>query len=192
MTSKARPSMNAGFACAVAAILAAGSSLALAEPFRLSSPAFADGGLMARTYAGRNPSNPNCMGENVSPPLQWTNAPAATRSYAIIMHDQEGRNGIGVDHWVAYGIPAATTSLPEGAGDGRMPALVGGKNLLGVGTYFGGCPPHDTGPHHYVLTLIATDLEPGALPPGLTIAELLQAIGAHALGAAGLVGRYGQ
>jgi Raf kinase inhibitor-like YbhB/YbcL family protein len=108
------------------------------------------------------------------------------------MHDQEGRNGIGVDHWVAYGIPAATTSLPEGAGDGRTTPMVGGRNLLGVGTYFGGCPPPDTGPHHYVLTLIATDLEPSALAPGLTIAELLQAIGSHALGAAGLVGRFGR
>jgi Raf kinase inhibitor-like YbhB/YbcL family protein len=184
--------MNAGFACAVAAVLAASASMARAEPFRLTSSAFADGGVMAQKYAGRNPANPNCEGENISPPLAWTNVPAGTRSYAIIMHDQEGRNGVGVDHWVAYGIPAATMSLAEGAGDGRSTPMVGGRNLLGVGTYFGGCPPRDTGPHHYVITLIATDLEPGALQPGLTIAELLQAIGSHALGAAGLVGRFGR
>ena len=169
-----------------------GAAIAQANNFVLSSSAFADNGTMAQKYMGKNPANPNCIGENVSPPLEWSNAPAATRSYAIIMYDQEGRNGLGLSHWVAYGIDAATTSLPEGAGDGQRGGIVGGNNFLGKGSYYGGCPPKGTGPHHYVFTIIATDLDPGALKPGLTIQQMLDAIGSHALVAAGLVGRYGR
>ena len=160
--------------------------------FVLSSPAFADNGIMEQKYMGKNPANPNCIGENISPPLQWRNAPAATRSYAIIMYDQEGRNGLGLVHWIAYGIDASTTSLVEGAGDGRRAGLVGGSNFLGKGSYYGGCPPKGTGPHHYVFTIIATDLESPALKPGLTMQQMLDAIGSHALVAAGIVGRYGR
>jgi len=169
-----------------------GAAIAQANNFVLSSSAFADNGTMAQKYMGKNPANPNCIGENVSPPLEWSNAPAATRSYAIIMYDQEGRNGLGLSHWVAYGIDGATTSLPEGAGDGQRGGIVGGNNFLGNGSYYGGCPPKGTGPHHYVFTIIATDLDPGALKPGLTIQQMLDAIGSHALVAAGLVGRYGR
>ena len=102
--------------------LAAVSAVLLVQPvaaqethFSLSSSAFADNGIMALKYAGKNPANANCIGENVSPPLRWSNPPDGTRSYAIIMHDQEGRLGLGVTHWVAYGIPASTMALPEGA-----------------------------------------------------------------------------
>ena len=52
--------------------------------------------------------------------------------------------------------------------------------------------PKGTGPHHYVFTIIATDLESPALKPGLTMQQMLDAIGSHALVAAGLVGRYGR
>ena len=159
--------------------------------FQHTSTAFADNGLLAKTHAGRNPANPNCVGDNVSPPLAWSNPPAGTRSYALIVHDQEGRNGLGVVHWLAYGIDASVTALPEGAGDGSFKGLVGGKNILGQGSYFGPCPPKTHGPHHYVFTIIATDLAPDALAPGLTMPQLLEAIGSHAKGAAGLIGRFG-
>jgi Raf kinase inhibitor-like YbhB/YbcL family protein len=177
---------------AIALLPMTGVTFGQENNFVLSSPAFADNGTMAKKYMGKNPANPNCIGENISPPLQWRNAPAATRSYAIIMYDQEGRNGLGLVHWVAYGIDAATTSLPEGAGDGERAGLVGGSNFLGKGSYYGGCPPKGTGPHHYVITLIATDLDSTALKPGLTMQQMLDAIGSHALVAAGLVGRYGR
>ena len=177
---------------AIAVLAMTGVAIAQQNNFVLSSSAFADNGTMAQKYMGKNPANPNCIGENISPPLEWRNAPAATRSYAIIMYDQEGRNGLGLSHWVAYGIDGATTSLPEGAGDGQRAGIVGGSNFLRKGSYYGGCPPKGTGPHHYVFTIIATDLDPGTLKPDLTQQQMLDAIGSHALVAAGLVGRYGQ
>lgn len=159
--------------------------------FQLTSPAFGDNAVMAVKYAGKNPANPNCVGENVSPPLQWSNAPQGTRSFALIVYDQEGRNGLGVTHWLAYGIDGAANSLPEGAGTDASAKLVGGRNVLGQNAYLGPCPPKGSGAHHYVFTLIATKLEPGALQAGLTQPQLLEAIGSNAIAATGLVGRFG-
>ena len=65
-----------------------------------------------------------------------------------------------------------------------------GKNSIGWQTYFGPCPPATVGWHHYVLTLIATDLDPKALQPEMNRDELLAAVKGHAKAAAGLVLRF--
>jgi hypothetical protein len=142
--------------------------------------------------AGSSKANPNCTGENVSPALSWTNPPPNTRSYAIIVHDQAGRDGLGVLHWLAYGIPADVTALAEGEASTASPKFVGGRNIYGAPTYAGPCPPRGGAPQHYAFTLIATDLDPKALAAGLTQAELLDALKGHNLKAAGFVLRFGQ
>ena len=81
--------------------------------FTLTSPAFKDGERLATKFAGNNKSNPNCVGENISPPLAWANPPEGTKSYALLMFDPEGRPPGGVSHWVAYGIPVSVTGLPK-------------------------------------------------------------------------------
>ena len=80
-----------------------------AEPFALSSTTFKDGTMMPKEVANKNPANPNCVGENVSPELTWTGVPEGTKSLALTMVDPEGRGGLGVFHWVAYGIPPNVT-----------------------------------------------------------------------------------
>ena len=160
--------------------------------FRLSAPGMSDDAMMAPKMAGNFKKNPNCTGENASPPLQWSNAPEKTRSFALIVVDQAGRNGLGVSHGVVYGIPASVSSLSEGALAGATPAVgVGGSNQLGA-PYLGPCPPRGLSPHHYVFTLIATDLEPTALRPGLKQDELLKSLDGHALAAASLALRFAQ
>ena len=62
--------------------------------FSLTSSQFRDGTMLEKKNAGSNPKNPNCVGENVSPPLSWSNPPAGTRSYALLMLDPEGRGGL--------------------------------------------------------------------------------------------------
>ena len=161
-----------------------------ANAFRLTSLGLPDNAILAQKHAGNNKANPNCVGSNVSPTLQWSNAPEKTRSFAIVMDDQAGRAGLGVSHWVAYGIPANVTSLAEGEVSGPSKNVVGGKNLWGTAFYAGPCPPRGYAPHHYVFTLIATDLEPDALKPGLTKTELLESLKGHTLRAASLVLRY--
>jgi len=159
--------------------------------FRITSPQFADNAVLQPKNAGNFAKNPNCTGQNVSPALQWSNAPAKTRSYALIVDDQAGRNGIGVSHGVVYGIPAGVTAFDEGELAAAPMKFVAGSSLLGV-HYIGPCPPRGLSLHHYVFTLIATDLEPGALRAGMKRDELLKSLQGHALGAASLAFRFAQ
>lgn len=168
----------------LACMLTITGSLA-AGGFTITSPAFEDNGVLAKKFGAKGGSR-NCDGENVSPPLQWSNAPEGTKSFAIILNDATGRYGTGVVHWVAYGIPAATTSLAEGAASG----FVGGKNTLGMTSYFGPCPDVGDKPHHYEFMIMALTVEPGELPPGLDFAGFLQAIGKNSKAATSIIGRY--
>jgi Raf kinase inhibitor-like YbhB/YbcL family protein len=169
--------------------LGAGAAAVAADEFTLSSPSFEDNGKLAVKNAGNDKSNPNCVGENISPPFEWKNPPAGTTSFALIMVDPEGRSGLGVVHWVAYGIPAALTKFAEGEVSKPSEKYVAGKGTRNFDTYSGPCTPAG-GWHHYTFTLIATDLEPKALQPGLTRDELFAALNGHTKGAAGLIGRF--
>jgi Raf kinase inhibitor-like YbhB/YbcL family protein len=179
----------------VAVVLAVAGGLQAADPFTLSSTTFKDGQMMPRKVANNLPTNPNCVGENVSPQLSWTGVPDGTKSFAIMMVDPEGRGGAGVNHWVAYGIPPSITSFAEGELSKLSDKYVGGKSTQGVGFYSGPCTPPGS-PHHYTFVIVATDLDPKELPPGLTREELQAKIvppaptASHAKGSAGLVGLF--
>lgn len=161
----------------------------VSRAFTLSSPGRSDNEMLTRPYAGKNAANPNCVGENLSPALSWVRAPSGTRSFAIVMDDQAGRAGLGVNHWTAYGIPVTETGLAEGVASQAATPVVAGKNTLGM-AYLGPCPPKGNAPQHYVYTLIATTLPPDALAPGLSKAELMEALKGKTLGAASLVLRF--
>jgi Raf kinase inhibitor-like YbhB/YbcL family protein len=176
--------LTAGFALAVWS-----TGARAAEPFTITSSAFKDGERLAVKMAGNNKQNPNCVGENVSPPLAWANPPEGTKSYALLMFDPEGRPPGGVSHWVAYGIPVAVKGFAEGEVSEQTDKYVGGKSLMGLPHYFGPCTPPGA-PHHYTFTLIATDLEPTALQPGMTRDELIKALEGHAKGATGIIGTF--
>src|SRR5450631_1661999 len=171
------------FAGVLALASSCGAHNALAQgAFTLTSPDFKDGARLAVKNAGNNKTNPNCVGENVSPAFSWANPPEGTKSFALLMFDPEGRPPGGVSHWVAYGIPVAVTGFAEGEVSKASDKYVGGKSLMGLPSYFGPCtPPGDW--HHYTFTLIATDLDPKALAPGLTRDELFKALDGHAKGA---------
>jgi Raf kinase inhibitor-like YbhB/YbcL family protein len=176
-------------AASVAACCLAQTAAYAAEPFTLSSSSFKDGERLAVKNAGNNKTNPNCVGENVSPPLAWANPPEGTKSYALLMFDPEGRPPGGVSHWVAYGIPVAVTGFAEGEVSKPGDKYVGGQSTMKLANYFGPCTPPGA-PHHYTFTLIATDLEPTALAGGMTRDELIKALDGHAKGATGLIGTF--
>ena len=161
-----------------------------AKVFTLTSSAFKDGGQLKVKNAGNNKQNPNCVGENVSPPLAWKNPPEGTKSYALLMFDPDGRAPAGVSHWVAYGIPVSVTGFAEGEVSKDGDKYVGGSSLFKIGHYFGPCTPPNTDWHHYTFTLIATDLDPKALKAGLTREELTKELQGHVKGSAGLIGRF--
>jgi Raf kinase inhibitor-like YbhB/YbcL family protein len=157
--------------------------------FTLSSPDFKDGTRLATKNAGNTKSNPNCVGENVSPALSWSGVPEGTKSLALMMFDPEGRPPGGVSHWVAYGIPPTVTGFAEGEVSKVSDKYVGGTSTQKVGFYSGPCTPAGAS-HHYTFTLIATDLEPSALAAGLTRDELIKALDGHAKVATGLIGLF--
>lgn len=165
------------------------ASVFAAPVFTLQSPDFNDNAMLSKVHAGNDKSNPSCTGDNVSPALSWSNAPAGTRSYALLLTDPVGGKGLGVTHMVAYNIAAertqfAQSELSKGVG------YSGGKNSPGTTRYFGPCPPVGSGIHHYNFVLIATDLPANQLPAGLTHDELLSKLKGHALGASTIVGRF--
>ena len=175
-------------AAAAAVLLLSGSAYA-ADPFTLTSSSFKDGTLLPKKMAGDNKANPNCVGENVSPQLSWTNVPAGTTSFALIMTDPEGRGGLGVDHFHAYGIPATVTSFAEGETTKASEKYIGGIGTAKQDHYMGPCTPPGS-PHHYTFVIVATDLDTKALPAGLTRLELLAKLEGHAKGAASMVGLF--
>lgn len=155
--------------------------------FNLSSPAFADGGTI--------PERHTADGADLSPPLIWSDPPAGTASFALILDDPDAPPGVWV-HWVLYDLPAEARELPEGVPPGghladgsRQGASWGVERFERVG--YGGPSPPPGSPHRYVLQLIALDRRLD-LPAGLTAHQLRRAIRGHVLGEARLHGFYGR
>ena len=186
-------------AAATLALGFAGTSADAAGIFTLSSTTFADGKPMPKKVANNqenSKNNPNCVGDNVSPQLSWSNVPDGTKSFVLLMVDPEGRGGAGVMHWVAYGISPTLTGFAEGETSKLSDKYVGGKSTQGVGFYSGPCTPAGVQPHHYTFVLVATDFAPDELPAGLTHDEVTAKIAppggppVHAKGSAGIVGLF--
>lgn len=152
---------------------------ALSE-MKLTSSAFEHHGGIPKKHTGE--------GEDVSPPLAWTNAPDGTRSFALICHDPDAPlvspGNYGFVHWVLYGIPGSASQLPE-----SVQEHTAGVNNFGKQGYGGPMPPNGHGTHHYFFWLLALDAEP-SLEQGLTMWELLERIEGNVVGMNRLVGTY--
>jgi Raf kinase inhibitor-like YbhB/YbcL family protein len=129
-----------------------------------------------------------CDGENVSPPLRWSEAPADTKSFVLIVDDPDAPAGTFV-HWVLYDLPGGSRALPERVegGDAAEGGTQGLNDFDRVG-YGGPCPPGGR-PHRYVFTLYALDARLG-LAPRKRKADVLRAMRGHVLAEAALVGRF--
>jgi Raf kinase inhibitor-like YbhB/YbcL family protein len=113
-----------------------------------------------------------CMGGNVSPQLQWSGAPAGTQSFVLTVFDPDAPTGSGFWHWLAFDIPATTTSLAKGAGTvgAALGGGVQGYNDTGANGYAGPCPPQGDSPHHYNFTIYAIQVASLATAAGLSAA----------------------
>jgi Raf kinase inhibitor-like YbhB/YbcL family protein len=148
--------------------------------FILSSIVFAEGDPIPQKYS--------CDGEDVSPPMQWTDPPEGTTSFALIVDDPDAPVGTWV-HWVLYNLPAETRSLLEAfPSDPDLPdGTKNGENSWGRLGYGGPCPPGGT--HRYFFKLYALDLELD-MAAGATIEQLRQAMEGHVLAESELMGTY--
>ncbi|HJS57258.1 MAG TPA: YbhB/YbcL family Raf kinase inhibitor-like protein [Vicinamibacteria bacterium] len=150
----------------------------------LTSPSF--------IQQGEIPERHTCEGQDISPPLEWSGAPAATQSFALIVDDPDAPDPRAPKmtwvHWVVYNLPATATGLAEGVGSSELPeGTREGRNDWKKVGYGGPCPP--VGRHRYFHRLYALD----AVLPDLgaaTKAEVETAMKGHVLAHAELVATY--
>jgi len=162
-----------------------------ATAFALTSSTFPSGGNMPDTVIL---NGLDCHGLNISPALAWSNAPAKTKSYALVLDDYEARGGDGFIHWAAYNIPAAVNALPANAGAVEGDLAGGGRQAYNdflKRSYGGPCPPEGP-PHKYRFTVYALDM-PSIDDAGtpMTWRKLRFIIKGHVLAQASLTGLRG-
>ncbi len=173
----------------VCALMAATS--AFAQGFKVSSADVHQGGRIGSAHVF---NGMGCTGNNLSPELQWSGAPAGTKSFAVTAYDPDAPTGSGWWHWVVYNIPATVTKLDRGAGDASknlLPAgAVQGNTDFGAPGYGGPCPPPGDKPHHYIFTVYALNTDKLDLPAGATAAYVGFNLHGHAIAKAKLTALY--
>ncbi|AKV03294.1 hypothetical protein AKJ09_09957 [Labilithrix luteola] len=152
------------------------------KKLEVSSTAFGEGKTIPKRYTAD--------GENVSPPLKWSEPPDDTQSFAIVCDDPDAPSGTFV-HWTAWNIKADERELQE-----ALPHLADqadlrqGANSFGRPGYGGPKPPPGK-PHHYRFHVYALDIRPD-VDPGISPAELERALRGHILAEGRLTGLYGR
>lgn len=98
-----------------------------------------------------------CSGKNLSPPIEWSDPPPGTKSFAVTVHDPDAPKIGGWWHWTVVNIPANVTKLEEGASnENKLPKeAVEVETDFGDVHYGGPCPPPGDAPHHYIFTVYA-------------------------------------
>ena len=153
--------------------------------FHITSPSFDDG----RDIPARHTSD----GDDVSPPLDWTDPPRGTKGFALIVDDPDApdprhpkRTWV---HWVLYDLPPDARSLPEAASRDSFPiGTVEGENDWHELGWRGPSPP--VGKHRYHFKLYALDTSLEGLGGGASKQDLENAMMGHVIGTATLVGTY--
>lgn len=149
---------------------------------QLKSKAFIDGDAIPRRFT--------CEGEDLSPPLHWSDAPAETRSFVLLCDDPDAPAGTW-HHWAAYDMPADRAGLPEGAGrHGGKDGLKQAINDFGRPGYGGPCPPHGHGPHRYHFRLLALSTGHLAVRKDPSCRDVEREARKHLVGEATLIGLY--
>jgi Raf kinase inhibitor-like YbhB/YbcL family protein len=134
------------------------------------------------------PVDNTSFGDNVSPPMIWTGAPAGTQSFVVLMQDLTN----GMAHWVLWNIPASVTSLPENVPKASaMPAMPAGSQQCSIGPgdgYFGSGACGNV--YEFVIyALSIPTFSPTQATNQTQVRMQLQALGAQILGTASMRAR---
>lgn len=118
---------------------------------RLSSTAFSARSAIPQCFI--------CDGDDISPPLEWSDAPAGIRSFVLLCDGPDAPSGTWY-HWGAYDIVADRMAVEAGASDKAEEAgfkqAINDFRRLGYG---GPCPPRGHGPHRYHFRLLALSVD---------------------------------
>jgi Raf kinase inhibitor-like YbhB/YbcL family protein len=148
--------------------------------FTIHSPAFAEGGAIPRKYTRD--------GENLSPPLEWSDAPRGVRSFALICEDPDAPSGT-FHHWAICNIAPEQHGLPEGV-DASTAAGDLAQNDFGNAAYDGPQPPRGHGLHHYHFKVVALDADQIDISPNDDVDEFWRAVQPHVIAQAETIGVY--
>lgn len=151
--------------------------------FTITSPSYPSRGNIPKKFT--------CDGEDVSPQMSWTDPPAGTKSFALLVDDPDAPVG-NWNHWVLWNVPAESRGLAEGVRKDKQLAdgSEQGENDFRKIGYNGPCPPPGQ-VHRYYLKLFALDTKL-SLKATVRKAELEAAMKGHILGQPEWMGRYGR
>jgi Raf kinase inhibitor-like YbhB/YbcL family protein len=163
---------------------AGGTADVMAGPFTLTSDTLKEGEVMPKQFT--------CNGPNGSPALTWSNPPAGTESFGVLLTDKTN----GLLHWALYDVAKTEAGIPEKIETKRTPSVPAGSRQTdsyspGKIGYLGPCPP--TGEHTYEFSVYA--LKVAKLPGGvdtLTKEKAKAEMVKQSLGLAKLTVRYTQ
>ena len=158
----------------------AGDTTKIKPALEIKSSTFGNAKSMSDKYT--------CDGADVSPPLEWKNAPPTTKAFAVICETPDAPAGNWVQ-WLIYDIPADITKLPESVAkkDQLESGARQGKNDFDQIGYAGPCLP--AGEHRFFFRVYALD-RPTGLKAGATKDQLQQAMQGHILAEGALMGVY--
>jgi Raf kinase inhibitor-like YbhB/YbcL family protein len=188
---RARIRLQAAIAAALLATCTVSGAMSAA--FSIESPTIKPGATLssAQVFNGMG-----CSGKNISPALQWQDAPGGTKSFAVTLYDPDAPTGSGWWHWVVYNIPASVTALPEHAGDATGQLLptgaIQGRTDFGTPGFGGACPPPGDKPHRYILTVYALKTEKIDVPADSSPAMVGFMLHANELAKASITAHYGR
>jgi Raf kinase inhibitor-like YbhB/YbcL family protein len=166
-----------------------------APEFTLESNDFSNNGMIPVQFT--------CDGNDVSPELRWSGAPADVVSYVLLVTDTDPYAGSNYSNWVIYNLPSRRTGINRGVEDGVQPGLDNPEFYQGRvirittsdGTvvkngYLGPCPPAYDGIHEYKFELFALDtMLSFASPSTVTDQAVRLAIQDHVLEQTQLIGK---
>jgi Raf kinase inhibitor-like YbhB/YbcL family protein len=130
--------------------------------FTVTSNSFRNGDYLGQDFVLSKDFGFGCAGGNVSPHLQWSGAPAGTRSFTVTCFDPDAPTGSGFWHWLVVNIPPDVTGLAAGAGSagGKLPAgALQTRTDFGKPGYGGPCSPVGDHPHRYLFTVFAVSAD---------------------------------
>lgn len=153
--------------------VAATATTSTTQSFQLTSAVVANGGMLPADYT--------CDGTSATVPLAWSNAPAGTVSFAVIMHHVAAPDDVHW-YWVLYNIPADVTQLAQNStGIGTL-----GTNSVNDRNEYAPPCSKGPGPKKYTYTVYALSAQPQVPSSGVDRDTLLAAMSGITLASATL------
>jgi Raf kinase inhibitor-like YbhB/YbcL family protein len=130
------------------------------------------------------PEKYTCDGENINPPLEFSEIPASAKSLVLIVEDPDAPSKIWI-HWVLYNMSPNISFINENSKPSNAEE---GINDFGKSGYGGPCPP--SGTHRYIFRLYALDALLEDMPDFTDKEILTEAMHGHVIEQVELIGTY--